>query len=416
MAVSLYIHIPFCIKKCSYCDFISGIYSPDNAASYVNALKREISSISCDAAFSTLYMGGGTPTVLSTEALTEITDFIFSELEFNADYEATIEANPGTVDTEKLTAIFLSGINRISIGVQSFNEEELVFLGRIHNRKDSEAAVKIARESGFNNIGIDLIYGIPGQSQDSWKATLKKAVSLSPRHISTYELTVEKGTELHTMMNSITVPEKKDNSKIPLHPPFSKGDFLNPPLCKRGSRGNLLHNNLRIVPLNEDTIIEMYEYAVDFLTSHGYLHYEISNFAKPDYFCRHNLNYWNRSEYYGAGLGAHSLVNNQRYHNTCSITDYIRLLSVHKSPLIHSESIDTEKALSEEFFLGLRKAGGIRLETLSTSYGIDIADRYQKEIKKLTQAGLLEFDISTSLMKLTRKGLLLSNEVFAEFI
>ena len=381
MTLSLYVHIPFCIKKCVYCDFISGIYSPENAASYVNALKREISRISNDAAFSTLYIGGGTPTVLATDVLTEITDFIFSKLEFSENYEATIEANPGTVDTEKLTAVLLSGINRISIGVQSFNEEELVFLGRIHNRKDSEAAVTIARDSGFSNIGIDLIYGIPGQSLNSWKTTLKKAVSLSPQHISMYELTMEEGTELYAMIKSNTVPE-----------------------------------NLRVVPLNEETIIEMYEYAIDFLTSNGYLHYEISNFARPDYFCRHNLNYWNRGEYYGAGLGAHSLVNNQRYHNTGSIKDYTRLLSANKSPLIHSESIDTEKALSEEFFLGLRKTGGIRLETLSKLYGIDIADRYQKEIKKLTAAGLLEFDIPTSLMKLTRKGLLLSNEVFTEFI
>ena len=381
MTLSLYVHIPFCIKKCVYCDFISGIYSPENAASYVNALKREISRIPNDAAFSTLYIGGGTPTVLATNVLTEITDFIFSKLKFSENYEATIEANPGTVDTEKLTAVLLSGINRISIGVQSFNEEELVFLGRIHNRKDSEAAVTIARDSGFSNIGIDLIYGIPGQSLNSWKTTLKKAFSLNPQHISTYELTVEEGTELYAMMKSNTVPE-----------------------------------NLRVVPLNEETIIEMYEYAIDFLTSNGYLHYEISNFARPDYFCRHNLNYWNRAEYYGAGPGAHSLVNNQRYHNTGSIKDYTRLLSANKSPLIHSESIDTEKALSEEFFLGLRKTGGIRLETLSKSYGIDIADRYQKEIKKLTAAGLLEFDIPTSLMKLTRNGLLLSNEVFTEFI
>lgn len=372
MTLSLYVHIPFCIKKCIYCDFISGIYNPEKAASYVNALKTEISRIPCDAEFSTLYIGGGTPTVLSTEVLTEIIDFIFSELEFSENYEATIEANPGTVDSEKLTAVFLSGINRISIGVQSFNEEELVFLGRIHNQKDSEAAVAIARDSGFSNIGIDLIYGIPGQSLNSWKATLKKAVSLSPQHISTYELTVEEGTDLYAMMKSITI--------------------------------------------NEETIIKMYEYTVDFLTSNDYLHYEISNFARPDFFCRHNLNYWDRGEYYGAGLGAHSLVNNQRYHNTGNIKDYTRLLSINKSPLIHSESIDTEKALSEEFFLGLRKTAGIRLKTLSKSYGIDIADRYQKEISKLTAAGLLEFDTSTSLMKLTRKGLLLSNEVFTEFI
>jgi oxygen-independent coproporphyrinogen-3 oxidase len=379
--LSLYVHIPFCIKKCIYCDFISEIYSPDHAASYVNALKREISRISSDSAFSTLYIGGGTPTVLAADVLTEITDSIFSELNFSENYEATIEANPGTVDTEKLTAIFLSGINRISIGIQSFNENELVFLGRIHNRKDSEAAVTIARDSGFSNISIDLIYGIPGQSLDSWKTTLKKAVSLSPQHISTYELTVEVGTELYAMMKSTTVSE-----------------------------------NFRVVTLNEKTIIEMYEYAIDFLTSNGYFHYEISNFARPDYFCRHNLNYWNRGEYSGAGLGAHSLVNNQRYHNTGSIKDYTRLLSANMSPLIHSELIDTEKALSEEFFLGLRKTAGIMLKTLSKSYGIDIADRYKREIKKLTAAGLLEFDSSTSLMKLTRKGLLLSNEVFTEFM
>lgn len=219
---SLYVHIPFCLKKCIYCDFVSGIYAPAKADDYIEALKKEIKNISDEIqpsdltlpGISTLYIGGGTPTALSTERLTDLITHIFDPLPFQKNTEATIEANPGTVDRPKLSAILSSGINRLSIGVQSFNNNELACLGRLHTAEDAGRAVLLAGETGFLNIGIDLIYAIPGQGMASWRKTLEKAVSLKPQHISAYELTVEKGTMLYEYLNQTP----------PLSPPLPRWD------------------------------------------------------------------------------------------------------------------------------------------------------------------------------------------------
>ncbi|MBI4653846.1 MAG: radical SAM protein [Nitrospirae bacterium] len=486
MALSLYVHIPFCLKRCIYCDFVSGIYSPEKESSYIEALKKEILNISNEhypspiplpqarGRVSSLYIGGGTPTALSTKALTDLIAHIFNHLRFAPPHpplskggreggEATIEANPGTVSKEKLRAIRYSGINRISIGVQSFNDNELDFLGRLHSSKDAEQTVYLAKETGFENIGIDLIYGIPGQSIDSWRRTLEKAVSLKPRHISTYELTVEEGTLLYEYMakNPPSFPFSKGGNSSPLlrgdygvccplwqNPPLSpffKGGYnISPPLVKGGEGGFA----------EENKIIEMYDYAIDYLTAEGFIHYEISNFAMPDYFCKHNLNYWDRGEYYGVGLGAHSFinparkglsngVNGKRYHNTAILDDYINLISANKSPVKSSEEITEDKAASEAIFLGLRKTEGINLKAFQKSYGKDILTLYHEELRELQDAGLVEInpllppfnspltkggyrgverwregfsDKTDIYLRLTRKGLLLSNEVFRKFM
>lgn len=419
----VYIHIPFCLKRCIYCDFVSGIYSPEKESAYIKALKKEILNIHNEIPFKTLYIGGGTPTVLSSKTLSDLINHIFSNLSFTEGYEATIELNPGTIDSEKLQAIRSSGINpvpqqgcgvnRISIGVQSFNDGELKFLGRLHSSKDAEQAVYLSKEAGFENLGIDLIYGIPGQNIDSWKRTLEKTVNLKPKHISTYELTVEQGTSLYEQIKT---------------------------------------NKLK--RLEEEKIIEMYEYTIDYLKAEGFVHYEISNFAIPDYFCMHNLNYWDRGEYYGIGLGAHSFINpvrklwrgfvsngikGKRFYNTDNLKDYIKALSEDKSPVKETEDITEDKALSETIFLGLRKTGGINLKNFSETFGRDIVVLFRKEIKELEEAGLIEIGSSRSsrrfalhhtvqgvgtnyhqdtdtYMRLTRKGLLLSNEVFVKFI
>jgi len=220
MAMSLYIHIPFCIKRCIYCDFVSGIYSPDKEVTYMEALKKEIELLPKDISFKTLYIGGGTPTALSTASLEGLITHVFHSLNFAEIYEATIEANPGTVDNEKLLTLRSSGINRISIGVQSFIDSELKFLGRIHTAEQAREAIDLARAAGFKNVGIDLIYGIPGQREQSWEKTLEMTVSLKPEHISTYELTVEQGTELYKMLKVHPHPNPppsrgRDYNRIP---------------------------------------------------------------------------------------------------------------------------------------------------------------------------------------------------------
>jgi oxygen-independent coproporphyrinogen-3 oxidase len=380
MAMSLYVHIPFCQKRCIYCDFVSGLYTPEKATAYIHTLKKEILNIPDNVSLKTLYIGGGTPSILSHETLCDLIAHIFSHLPFVPDYEATIEVNPGTLDEEKARSVRSCGINRVSIGIQSFHDDELSLLGRVHTRKEAERSVHIAREAGFENIGIDLMYGIPGQKMKGWKESLEKTVNLKPKHISIYELTVERSTVLGTYVQkgTLTLPE-------------------------------------------EERIVEMYDYAIDYLKSSGYIHYEISNFAMPDYPCRHNLNYWERGEYYGAGLGAHSFLRGRRFHNTGILDQYIHLMSENKGPVQETETITAGKALSEALFLGLRKIKGINLKTFSERYEIDVLKHFENEMKDLQSAGLIEIHGTTghnqseTHLKLTRNGLLLSNEVFVKF-
>ncbi|MBI5409706.1 MAG: radical SAM family heme chaperone HemW [Nitrospirae bacterium] len=405
MPTALYVHIPFCLKRCIYCDFVSGIYEPEKAGAYIEALKKEVQGRMIKG-ISTLYIGGGTPTALATDVLADLIKYIFSLFQFAENYEATIEANPGTIDKEKLQAIRSSGINRISIGVQSFNDDELAFLGRIHSSGDAEQAVHLARSAGFENIGIDLIYGIPGPSIESWKRTLEEAVRLKPQHISTYELTVEEGTELSEYLMDHPHPNPLPSRERVLKksPPSPRG---------RGIGGG--GNNLSMP--EEDTIIEMYEYTIDYLTANGYVHYEISNFALPGYQCRHNLNYWDRGEYYGVGLGAHSFIDGKRFYNTDNLDEYLKMISEGKSPIKETEDITADKAFFEAFFLGLRKTEGINLKAFSERYGKDILQLYGEKIGELQDAGLMELGTNrlNRYLRLTRKGILLSNEIFAGF-
>ncbi|MBI5050604.1 MAG: radical SAM family heme chaperone HemW [Nitrospirae bacterium] len=434
MPVSLYVHIPFCVKRCIYCDFVSGIYSPEKEAAYLETLKKEILNVSKEPVFSTLYIGGGTPTVLSTEGITDLIRHIFKNLSFAENYEATIEANPGTINSEKLNALFSSGINRISIGVQSFNDSELNFLGRIHKSDEAEEAVLLAKKTGLKNIGIDLIYGIPGQDIESWKRTLQKTVSLKPTHISTYELTVEEGTVLYEYMGENIYAENNTGShENQMHAENSHSRISGKPdsLLSESINYNELDSCLRrndkkrqkrmfseqnkLKSLDEDKIIEMYDYAIDFLKSQCFMHYEISNFALPDYFCRHNVNYWDRGEYCGAGLAAHSFINGKRFYNTDNLKDYVKTILSGKTPVRKSEDITGDKALSEAIFLGLRKTQGVNLEEFGKKYGRDLLAVCRKEIKELQEAGLIEI-ADSNLLRLTRKGILLSNEVFVKFM
>jgi oxygen-independent coproporphyrinogen-3 oxidase len=358
------------------------MYTHGKSEEYIDALKKEISGLQVSSSLETLYIGGGTPTSLTTELLTELMTHVSGHFGFSEDYEATIETNPGTADSDKFEYLISSGINRISIGIQSFDDALLNFLGRIHSSEEAENAVGLARKAGFQNISIDLIYGIPGQTFITWKETLEKAASLKPDHISTYEITYEKGTKLFEMIQD-----------------------------------NVLADNM--LP-EEDLIVEMYEYTIDFLESRGFHHYEISNFALPGFECRHNINYWDRGEYYGVGLGAHSFLNSMRYFNVSDLERYVRMAGNNRSPVDAEEKITGDMALSETMFLGLRKTDGIAIEKMTNTLGRNILTCYHETIKDLQSKGLIEITDSfcshESVLRLTRRGLLLSNEVFMKFI
>lgn len=388
MPYSLYVHIPFCLKRCFYCDFVSGVYDPSRERVFLSSLVSELQYIPSGEPLETLYIGGGTPTVLSLSGLASLTSALYRRFTFKNGYEATIEANPGTLCREKLRALRRNGFNRISIGVQSFHQNELNMLGRIHAPCDAGHALVSAREEGFENIGVDLMYGVPGQTMGSWQASLERAVSLRPEHISIYELTIEKGTVLERLVREGRVSLK-----------------------------------------GEDDVLAMYDLGIDFLCSDGYDHYEISNFSLPGYRCRHNLCYWQRGEYYGAGPGAHSFTGSRRYSNTKDPDEYIRMLEGGEPPVTDSEEITDDKAFAETLFLGLRMAGGVDLPGLKLHYGVDLLRARAAELRELEQSGLVSFGgpggvetndaqvlLNGEHLMLTRKGMKLSNEVCAKLL
>ncbi|RJQ39979.1 MAG: radical SAM family heme chaperone HemW [Nitrospiraceae bacterium] len=364
MPEALYIHIPFCIKKCLYCDFLSVTYNEALAKAYTDALCKEL-VLKKDFAgeLKTIYIGGGTPTILPDECFRQLFTCLQNNYSLSPSPEITVEANPGTVDESKIKTLLSLGVNRISIGVQSFNDDELKTLGRIHTSDEAMKATEAIKDSGIKNFSIDLIYGIPGQTLDSWKHTLSKAFTLSPAHISSYELTPEKNTPLYGLIESgkISMPD-------------------------------------------EEPVLSMYGYAIDYLSSRGYEHYEISNFALPHFKCLHNLNYWDRGEYIAAGAGAHSFIRGFRSKNTDDIRRYIKDLNKGIIPEPESTEIKCEDATKEFIFLGLRKTEGISIAK-AKELGLDMPG----VCSELIEDGHLE--IQGDYVRLTRKGLVVSNSV-----
>ncbi len=360
----LYIHIPFCIKKCIYCDFLSVTYDEPYAKEYVDALCRELVLKKNSAkALKTIYIGGGTPSVLPEESFKQLFRSIRNNFEFSSGIEITVEANPGTINESKIKTLLSAGINRISFGVQSFNDNELKTLGRIHSSTDAVKAIEMIKKAGINNFSIDLMYGIPGQAMDSWKDTLSRAVGFSPKHISSYELTPEKKTPLYGMIDSKKI-------KLP----------------------------------DEELVLDMYNFAIDYLASKGYEHYEISNFALQGFRCIHNMNYWNRGEYIGAGAGAHSFINGVRSKNTGDIRKYIETVNNGIIPEVESMRLTGTDEIKEFIFLGLRKTEGINI-TKAKELGLNTPD----SCKGLIDEGYLE--ISGDYLRLTRKGIMISNTI-----
>jgi len=366
----LYIHIPFCLKKCIYCDFYSVSDSIPLIDAYVEALCKEIDMrgdhISVPEA---IYIGGGTPSLLKRKHFAKIIGKLNGEWRTSREMEITSEANPGTLSYRRIKAMLESGINRISIGVQSLNDNELRLLGRMHDASEAARALRDARRGGFQNISVDLIYAIPGQNSGGWKRTLDEIVRFRPQHLSTYELTPEKNTLLHEHLE--------------------KGTLCMP---------------------EEDTIAEMYYSAIDILEACGYAQYEISNFALPGYECRHNLNYWNRGEYIGLGAGAHSFRNGMRSANVGDVESYINEINEDRLPVTEAMALTAEDTVKELLFLGLRKKEGIELREMPA----EVAEKMKETLGNLARQGLIES--SENIITLTRKGLLLCNEVIVRLM
>jgi oxygen-independent coproporphyrinogen-3 oxidase len=362
MSSYLYVHIPFCARKCIYCDFFSLPYDESIARRYTAALCRELDiRKSLADELKTVYFGGGTPSILPGDCFEQIFDGIRNSFYLSPAAEISVEMNPGTVGERTIDLLLSLGVNRFSIGVQSFRDGELKALGRIHTGVQALKTIESLRAAGVENFSVDLLYGIPGQTTHVWEETLAVTTGLSPSHISAYELTPEKGTPLYSEMES--------------------GHFTMP---------------------EEDLVAEMYGSGIDLLSSAGYGHYEISNYARPGFVCLHNLNYWNRGEYIGAGAGAHSFLKGHRFMNTKEITSYITKLETNVLPTEDNSRISPQDAAREFLFLGLRKTAGISLEE-SAAMGLHIGEN----CRDLIDNGCMETD--GACLRLTRKGLLISN-------
>lgn len=371
----LYLHIPFCKKKCDYCDFCSFTGSDDALHhKYLKALHKEL-DFGPDLQIGTVYIGGGTPTILSNRSLSRLMDFVRAGLKPapSPSMEFTIEANPGTIDFYKLKTLRDGGVNRLSIGAQSFDNKELKLLGRIHDAEDIYGSYESAIKAGFSNINLDLIFGLPGQTVSDWTSSVKKTVKLRPKHISAYGLQIEKETVFHK--------KYAQNASM-------------------GSAGSF----------SEDTEYQMYSETIELLKSEGYIHYEISNFCLPGFECRHNLNYWENGEYLGLGVAAASHLNGGRRKNTLDLNKYL-------SDPVNSakkERHSKKNEISETMFMGLRLIKGINLNSFKKRFGAPLGSLFRKEIKELTAKELVE--LTGSHLKLTDKGLFLANEVFEKFV
>lgn len=357
----VYIHIPFCVRKCRYCSFVSG-FDINWKYEYLNALKREILSEYNGDKLKTVYIGGGTPSLLNGKDVAELLSmFDISEVE-----EITLEANPETVTRENFEQYRKAGVNRISLGVQTFDEEILKLIGRNHAEKDITDAVSVIKNSGFDNISIDLIYGLPLQNLDKLYIDINKILKLHIQHISTYGLKIEPGSYF-------------DN-----HPVDNLPD--------------------------DENQAQMYKYICELLKNNGYEHYEISNFSLPGCNSRHNVAYWKNKEYYGFGLNASGYQGNRRYTNIADIKQYV----VNPSLKSFEENLTPEQILEEEIILALRLKAGINIEEINKKFKIDFSKKYKKIIEKYINFGLLSF--ADNNIHLTEAGFLLSNEIMSDFI
>ena len=369
--LELYVHIPFCVRKCQYCDFLSGPSDEETKDRYIEALLKEIRAAEHteDYEIVSVFIGGGTPSALKAEAIASIMRTLQEQFFFCEDAEVTIEANPGTVDLEKLTIYRNVGINRLSLGLQSTDAEELKLLGRIHSYEEFLKSYEWARKAGFSNINIDLMFAIPGQTGEAWRQHLYQVAELNPEHISAYSLIIEEGT-----------PFAEQNLDLP----------------------------------DEDTEYQMYEDTAEILERYGYRQYEISNYAKQGYMCRHNAGYWQRRDYLGFGLGASSLYGGMRFSNTHQMQEYLKE-SRNPDQIRKDVTVLSRNEQIEEFmFLGLRMTEGISEKKFEENFDVRLMDVYGDILQKYEETGFMEH-IETK-WRLTRKGIHVSNHILADFL
>ncbi len=384
MRLGVYVQVPFCQTKCTYCNFHTGVFSSSLYAPYVDAVCREIAQ-HCqsmrkleiapvpEAVVDTVYVGGGTPSLLDPDGLRRILDAIRTSFETNLE-EVTLEADPETITLEKASAWRDAGFDRISMGVQSFNDAELKAAGRMHRREDIYRATQILREAGFRNISFDLIAGLPHQRDESWEESVVQLLSMRPEHASIYMMEIDEGSRLG--LEVLQGGQRYSAAAIP----------------------------------SDDAMANFYERACARLAAAGYVHYEISNWALPDFESRHNLKYWRRDPYFGFGAGAHSFNGTQRWANAHDPAAYAETISHNQLCVEQLETITPEQSLEEQLFLGLRQLQGIDLESIESKYGANL----QSRIQELRAQGLVE--CQGTRLRLAPDRLTISNEVFISLL
>lgn len=375
MTAGVYLHIPFCKSRCSYCDFATDVYRESGAVErYVAALCAEIrkSRFEIQNSVDTIYFGGGTPSLLTVPQLRRILDAVNFRFEVVADAEITMEMNPATVTPETLAGYRELGVNRASFGVQTFNDRDLKVLARGHDANDARNTFRMLRDAGFSNVSFDLIIGLPGQTLDDWQRNLDEALKLDPEHLSLYILEIHEATPLAEQIRS----------------------------------------GRRPLP-DEELAAEMYEHLLDRIATTSFEQYEISNFAKLGFRSRHNTKYWQLEPVFGFGVSAHSFDGRTRFWNLRDTAEYVSAIENWHSPEAGRDLLDNEKLAGERAFLGMRLTDGLDLRDYIAETGIDLKERYDGELARLADAGLIEFTGDS--LRLTRRGMLFSNEVFAVF-
>ncbi|MCD8300921.1 MAG: radical SAM family heme chaperone HemW [Clostridiales bacterium] len=379
--MELYIHIPFCVRKCYYCDFLSAPTDEATRMNYVRRLIKEAETLApkyADREVTTIFVGGGTPSILDMDQMERIMDAVHRNFSVRDDAEITWECNPGTLTPAKARAMKRAGVNRLSIGLQSIHRGELMLLGRIHSFEDFLMSYDVARKAGFSNINVDLISALPGQSVKEWKETLKKTVMMKPEHISAYSLIIEEGTPFFHRYHDDEA--RREAGEEPM-----------------------------LLPTEEEER-EMYWLTHDLLTEHGYQQYEISNYARSGHACRHNIGYWTGKDYLGLGLGASSLIDNIRFKNTPVFDDYMTKPFERTEP----EERTRKTEMEEFFFLGLRMTEGVTRNDFRDRFDAEPESLYGDALVQLKEQGLLE--MSEGRIYLTARGVDVSNYVFQQLM